>query len=136
MKRKSNRMSCPNIAAPGMAFNTLWWVEQMAYAASDKKMLMSLVLTNLALLSLAVRSMFVKTARIRSTSIAFALGFLILVGLRYMPYVVHRARKCSLNSLPLSYIKYQQQGYLLNQHVHTRLLICADVISKISVFLV
>jgi hypothetical protein len=57
----SNSMSHPNIAAPGEAFNTVWWVEQMAHAASDKKMSMSLALTKLAISSSAVRSMFVNT---------------------------------------------------------------------------
>jgi hypothetical protein len=55
-------MSHPNIAAPGEAFNTVWWVEQMAHAASDKKTLMSLAFTNSAILSSAVHSMFVNTA--------------------------------------------------------------------------
>ncbi len=73
----------------------------MAHVASAKKMLMSLALTDSAISSSAVRSMFVKTACIRS-SIAFACGFLMLVGLRVMPYVLHRAQKCNLNSLPLS----------------------------------
>ncbi len=57
-----NSISCPNIAAPGAAFSTVWWVEQMAHAASDKKMLMTLALTNLAILSSAVHSMLVNTA--------------------------------------------------------------------------
>jgi hypothetical protein len=54
----------------------------MAHAASAKKMSMSLALTNSAILSLAVRSMFVNTTRICS-SIAIAVGFLMLVGLRF-----------------------------------------------------
>jgi hypothetical protein len=58
----SNSTLHPNIAVPGEAFNTLWWVEQMAHAASDKKTSMSLAFTNLAMLSLAVGSMFVNTA--------------------------------------------------------------------------
>jgi hypothetical protein len=83
----------------------------MAYAASHKKMPMSLVFTNSAISSLAVCSILVNTAQIPS-SIAFTVGFLMLAGLCFTPYVAHRAQKCSLNSLPLSYIKYQQQGYL------------------------
>jgi hypothetical protein len=55
-------MSHPNIAAPGEVFNTVWWVERMAHAASDKKMSMSLALTDLAISSSAVGSMFVNTA--------------------------------------------------------------------------
>ncbi len=73
--------------------------------ASAKKMSMSLALIDLAISSLAVRSMFVNTAWICS-SMAFACGFLMLVGLHFMPYVVHRARKYNLNSLSLLYIKY------------------------------
>jgi hypothetical protein len=44
MNGMSNTMSHPNIAPPGKAFNTVWWVEQMPHAASDKKMSMSLAL--------------------------------------------------------------------------------------------
>ncbi len=62
MNGMSNSISRPNIAASGEAFNTVWWVEQMAHAASAKKMSMSLALTDLAILSLAVHSMFVNTA--------------------------------------------------------------------------
>ncbi len=80
----------------------------MAHAASAKKMLMSLALVNKAISSLAVHSMFVNTAWICS-SILFAVGFLMLVGLCFMPVVVHRAQKCSLNSLPLLCIKYQHK---------------------------
>jgi hypothetical protein len=62
MNRKSNSLSHPNIAAPGEAFNTVWWAERMAHAASDKKMLMSLALTDLAISSSAVHGMFINTA--------------------------------------------------------------------------
>ncbi len=62
MNRMSNSISHPKIAAPDEAFNTVWWVEQTAHAASDKKMSKSLALTNSAILSLAVCSMFVNTA--------------------------------------------------------------------------
>ncbi len=123
-------MFLPNIAAPGEAFSTVWYVEQMTHAASDKKTLMSLAFTNLVVSSSAVRNMFVKTAWIRS-SIAFAWAFLTLVGLRFIPYVLHRAWKWSLNLLPLLYIKYWQWGYLLNQVLYTRLLICVDDLSKV-----
>ena len=61
MNGMSNSITHPNIAAPGEAFNTVWRLEQMARAASDKKMLMSLAFTDLAILSLAVHSMFVNT---------------------------------------------------------------------------
>jgi hypothetical protein len=46
---------------------------------------------------------------------AFACGFLIVVGLRFMPYESHNVSKCNLNSDPLSYIKYWHLGYLHNQ---------------------
>ncbi len=101
MNGMSNRISHPNIAAPGEAFNTVWWVKRMAHAASAKKMLTSLALTDLAISSLAVCSMFVKTVWINS-SIAFACGFLMLVGLYFTPYVLHGAQKWSLFSLPLA----------------------------------
>jgi hypothetical protein len=68
----------------------------MAHTAYAKKMSMSLVLTDLAISSLAVRSMFVNIACICS-SIAFACGFLVLVGLRFTPYdVLHKSQKCNL----------------------------------------
>ena len=60
----------------------------MAHAASDKKTSMSLGFTESAISISAVRSMFITTAWIRS-SIAFACGFLTLVGLRFMPYESH-----------------------------------------------
>jgi hypothetical protein len=62
MNGMSKSMSHPNIAAPGEAFSTGWWVEQMAHTMSDKKTSMSLAFTNSAISSLAVRSMFVITA--------------------------------------------------------------------------
>jgi hypothetical protein len=62
MNKMSNSMSHPNIAATGEAFNTVWWVEQMAQAASDKMMSMSLALADLAISSLAMLCMFVNTA--------------------------------------------------------------------------
>jgi hypothetical protein len=75
MNGMSNSMSRPNIAAPGEAFNTVWWVEQMAHASTDKKTSMSL----------AVHS---------SSSIAFAVGYLMLAGLRFMPYVAYCENIC------------------------------------------
>jgi hypothetical protein len=62
MNGMSKSMSHPNIAAPGEALSTVWWVEQMAHAASDKKMSMSLGFTELAILISAVFNMFIKTA--------------------------------------------------------------------------
>jgi hypothetical protein len=37
----SKSISPPNIAAPGEAFNTVWYVEQIAYAALSMNVLMS-----------------------------------------------------------------------------------------------
>jgi len=63
---------------------------------------------------------------------AFACGFLIVVGLRFMPYESHNVSKCNLNSDPLSYIKYRHLGYLHNQILLTNQLIQSDDLSKIS----
>ncbi len=62
---------------------------------------------------------------------AFAFGFLIVVGLRCMhePYY---DSKCNLNSDPLSYIKQRHLGYLHNQILLTNRLIRSDNLSKIS----
>ncbi len=63
---------------------------------------------------------------------AFAWGFLIMVGLRFMPYELHNVSKCNLNSDPLSYIKWWHCGYLHNQILLTNLAIWLDDLSKIS----
>ncbi len=42
MNGMSNSIYHPNIAAPGEAFDSVWWVEQMANAASAKKISMSI----------------------------------------------------------------------------------------------
>ncbi len=102
----------------------------MAHVASDKKTSMSLAFTNSAISSSDVCSMFPRTTWICS-SIAFACGFLTLVSLHFIPYVSHRDRKWSLNLLPLLYIMYQQHRYLLNQVLYTRLMICAELLSKV-----
>ena len=52
-----------------------------------------------------------------------ACGFLIVVGLRFMPYESHNVSKCNLNSDPLSYINYWHLGYLHNQILLTNRLI-------------
>jgi hypothetical protein len=62
MNRMLKSKSHPNIAAPGEALSTVWWVEQMAYAASDRKMLMTLEFTESAILSSAVHNLFITTA--------------------------------------------------------------------------
>ncbi len=93
-------------------------------------MSLSLSFTVSAILSLDVHNMFPRTAWIRS-SIAFACAFLTLDGLRFIPHILHRDRKWTLNLLPLLYIMYWQRGYLLNQVLYTRLLIWAELLSKI-----
>ncbi len=55
-----------------------------------------------------------------------------MVGLRVIPYDSHRYSKCSLNSLPMSNIKWQHRGYLHNQVFCTNLAIHSEVLSKIS----
>jgi hypothetical protein len=62
MNRMSKSMSRPNIAALGEAFSTVWWVEQMVHAASDRKTLVSLGFTELVILISAVHNMFITTA--------------------------------------------------------------------------
>jgi hypothetical protein len=42
-------MSRPKIAAPGEAFNTVWYVEQIAYAALSMNVSMSAGSTDLAM---------------------------------------------------------------------------------------
>ncbi len=64
------------------------------------------------------------------SSIAFAWGFLTLVGLCLMPYESHRASNWSLNSFLLSWIMCWQQGYLLNQVLLTKVLIMLEDLSK------
>jgi hypothetical protein len=49
MNRMLKSISYPNIAAPDEALSTVWWVEQKAHAASDRKNLMSLGFTELAI---------------------------------------------------------------------------------------
>ena len=67
------------------------------------------------------------------SSIAFAWGFLTVVGLRFMPYESHRCSKCNLNSLPLSYVRVWHWRYLvLNQVSFTSLAILFELLSKMS----
>jgi hypothetical protein len=54
-----------------------------------------------------------------------------MVGLRIIPYDLHRYLKCSLNSLPLLYTELQHRGYLHNQVLFTNLAVCSEVLSKI-----
>jgi hypothetical protein len=63
---------------------------------------------------------------------SFAGGFLIMVGLRLLPYESHRYSKFNLNSLPLSYTRYQHIGYLLNQNLLTNRTMRSELLSKIS----
>jgi hypothetical protein len=54
-------MSCQNIAAPGEAFNTVWYVEQIAHAALSMNVSMSAGSTESAMSSSEVRIMVPKT---------------------------------------------------------------------------
>jgi hypothetical protein len=54
-------MSHPNIAAPGEAFDTVWYVEQIAYAALSMNVSMSAGSTESAMSSSEVRTMVPKT---------------------------------------------------------------------------
>ncbi len=76
-----------------------------------------------------------KTWWMRS-QMAFACGFLIVVGLGFMPYESRNVSKCNLNSNPLSYIKYWHLGYLHNQILLTNWLIQSDDLSKICSLIV
>ena len=66
------------------------------------------------------------------SQMAFAWGFLIVVGLGLMPHDLHNVSKCNLNSNPLSYIKWWHHGYLHNQILLTNQAIWLDDLSKIS----
>ncbi len=55
-----------------------------------------------------------------------------MVGLPLIPHESHRYSKFNLNSLPLSYIKYQHIGYLLNQNLLTICAMRSELLSKIS----
>ncbi len=55
-----------------------------------------------------------------------------MVGLCLILYESHRYSKFNLNSLPLSYIKYQHLGYLLNQNLLTNHAMQSEFLSKIS----
>jgi len=63
---------------------------------------------------------------------AFACGFLIVVGLRVMPYELHNVSNCNLNSDSLSCIKYWHLRFLHNQILLTNQLIRSDDFLKIS----
>jgi hypothetical protein len=66
------------------------------------------------------------------SNIAFACGFLIVVGLCLIPYESHRYSKFNLNSLPLSYTMYRHFRYLLNQNLLTSCAMQSELLSKIS----
>jgi hypothetical protein len=60
------------------------------------------------------------------------LGILNRDWLCLIPYDSHRYLKWSVNSLPLSYIKWRHHGYLHNQVLFTNLAIRSKVLLKIS----
>ncbi len=49
MRSMLKSISCPKIAAPGEAFNTVWYVERIAHAALLMNVSMSAVSTDLAM---------------------------------------------------------------------------------------
>ena len=79
-------ISRPNIAAPGEAFNTVWYVEQIAHAALSMNVSMSAGSTESTMSNSEVRIMVPMTWWTRS-QMAFACGFFTVVGVRFMPYV-------------------------------------------------
>jgi hypothetical protein len=103
----------------------------MAHAALSSKTSTSLGVTESAISNSAVRSICTSTWCTHS-NIPFAHGFLTMAGLHVIPYDSHWYLKWSLNSLPLSYIKWQHRGYLHNQVLFTNLAIRSEVLSKIS----
>jgi hypothetical protein len=54
-------ISHPNIATPSEALDPVWWAEQMAHAAFNRKMSMSQGFTESGISISAVRSMFITT---------------------------------------------------------------------------
>jgi len=60
------------------------------------------------------------------SQMAFAFGFLIVVGVRVMLCELHNVSKCNLNSDPSSHIKFRQCGYLHNQILLTNRAIRSD----------
>ncbi len=103
----------------------------MAHAALSRKTSTSSRTTDLTISISAVHSICPITW-CTCSNIAFACGFLTVVGLCLTPYESHRCSKCNLNSLPLSYIKYLQRGYLHNQVLFTRHAMRSELLSNIS----
>jgi len=132
MNGMSKSMSRPNIAAPGEAFNTVWYVEWLAHSALLMNVSMSAEWTESAMSNSEVHIIVPKKTWCLRSQMSFACGFLILDGLRFMPFESHNVSKCNLNSDPLSYIKYRHCRYLNNQILSTNRLIWSDDLSKIS----
>ncbi len=104
MNGMSKSISHPNIAAPGEAFYTVWYDEQIAHSALSMNVSMSAGSTDSAMSISEVRIIVPRTRWMHS-HMTFAWGFLIVVGLCFMPYESHSVSKCNLNSDRLSYIK-------------------------------
>ena len=103
----------------------------MAHAALSRKTSTSSGFTESAMSVSAVRSICPRTW-CTCSKIAFACGFLIVVGLRLIPYESHQYLKFNLNSLPLSYTRYRHLGYLLNQNLLTNRALQSELLLKIS----
>ncbi len=124
MKGMSKSMSCPNIAAPGEGFSTIWHVEQIAHATLSINVSMSAGSTDSAMSILEERIIVQRTWWMRS-QMAFACGLLNVVGLRFMLYEPNYVSKCL-------YIKYWHLGYPHWQSLWTYWLMWSDDLSKIS----
>ncbi len=72
-------------------FNTVWYVERIAHAALSLNLLMSAGSTELAMSISEVRIIVLRTWWTR-LPMAFACGFLIVVGLRFMLYELHNVQ--------------------------------------------
>ncbi len=106
---------------------------QMAHAVLSRRTLTPLGVTEMVILISAVHSICLRTW-CTCSNIAFACGFLIVVGLRLIliQHESNRYSKFNLNSLPLLYTKYQHLVYLLNQNLLTNQAIQSELLSKIS----
>ncbi len=112
----------------GFKYCMIGWAND--HAVLSRKTLTSSGVTDLAISILAVRCICPRTGCTRS-NIAFPCGFLTMVGLSAIPFDLHKYSKCSLNSFPLSYTKWQHRGYLHNQVLFTNFAMQSEILSKI-----
>jgi hypothetical protein len=103
----------------------------MAHAVLSRKTSTSSGVTESAILISAVRNICPRTL-CTCSNIAYACGFLIVVGLCLILYESYRYSKFNLNSLPLCYTRYQHLGFLLNRNLLTNRAMRSELFSKIS----